>query len=35
MGCQKEIARDIVDGGGDFVISVKDNQPKLKETIEA
>jgi predicted transposase YbfD/YdcC len=35
MGCQKEIARDVVDGGGDFVISVKDNQPKLKETIEA
>jgi predicted transposase YbfD/YdcC len=35
MGCQKEIARDIVEGGGDFVISVKDNQPKLKETIEA
>jgi predicted transposase YbfD/YdcC len=34
MGCQKEIARDIVDGGGDFVISVKDNQPTLKETIE-
>ena len=35
MGCQKEIARDIVDGGGDFVISVKDNQPKLEEAIEA
>jgi predicted transposase YbfD/YdcC len=35
MGCQKEIARDIVDGGGDFVISLKDNQPKLKEVIEA
>jgi predicted transposase YbfD/YdcC len=34
MGCQKEIARDIVDGGGDFVISVKDNQPKLREAIE-
>jgi predicted transposase YbfD/YdcC len=34
MGCQKEIARDIVDGGGDFVISLKDNQPKLKEAIE-
>jgi predicted transposase YbfD/YdcC len=33
MGCQKEIARDIVDGGGDFVISLKDNQPKLKEAI--
>ena len=35
MGCQKEIARDIVDGGGDFVISLKDNQPKLRESIEA
>jgi len=35
MGCQKEIARDIVAGGGDFVISVKDNQPTLRETIEA
>ncbi len=34
MGCQKEIARDIVDGGGDFVISLKDNQPKLREAIE-
>jgi predicted transposase YbfD/YdcC len=36
MGCQKEIARRIVEGGGgDFVISVKDNQPTLRETIEA
>jgi predicted transposase YbfD/YdcC len=34
MGCQKEIARDIVDGGGDFVLSLKDNQPKLREAIE-
>jgi predicted transposase YbfD/YdcC len=34
MGCQKEIARDIVAGGGDFVIAVKDNQPKLREAIE-
>jgi predicted transposase YbfD/YdcC len=34
MGCQKEIARDIVDGGGDFVISLKDNQPTLREAIE-
>lgn len=33
MGCQKEIAQDIVEGGGDFVIAVKDNQPKLKEAI--
>jgi predicted transposase YbfD/YdcC len=35
MGCQKAIARDIVAGGGDFVISLKDNQPKLRESIEA
>ncbi len=35
MGCQKEIARDIVAGGGDFAIAVKDNQPKLREAIEA
>jgi predicted transposase YbfD/YdcC len=35
MGCQKEIARDIVAGGGDFVIAVKDNQPKLREAITA
>jgi predicted transposase YbfD/YdcC len=33
MGCQKDIAREIVDGGGDFVIAVKDNQPKLREAI--
>jgi predicted transposase YbfD/YdcC len=33
MGCQKDIARDIVDGGGDFVLAVKDNQPKLREAI--
>ena len=34
MGCQKEIARAIVEGRGGFVISVKDNQPKLREAIE-
>ncbi len=34
MGCQKEIARDVVAGGGDFVIAVKDNQPKLREAIQ-
>ncbi len=33
MGCQKEIARVIVQGGGDFVIAVKDNQPRLREAI--
>jgi predicted transposase YbfD/YdcC len=35
LGCQKEVARDIVTGGGDFVIAVKDNQPALREAIEA
>jgi predicted transposase YbfD/YdcC len=35
MGCQKEIARQVVEGGGDFVIALKDNQPKLREAVEA
>jgi predicted transposase YbfD/YdcC len=35
MGCQKGIARQITDGGGDFVIAVKDNQPALREAIAA
>jgi predicted transposase YbfD/YdcC len=35
MGCQKEIARQIVAGGGDFVLAVKDNQPTLREAIAA
>jgi len=35
MGCQKEIARVIIEGGGDFVISLKDNQPKLREAVES
>src|SRR4051794_23374565 len=34
LGCQKGIARQIVRGGGDFVIAVKDNQPKLRDAIE-
>lgn len=33
-GCQKEIARAVVAGGGDFAIAVKDNQPKLRAAIE-
>jgi predicted transposase YbfD/YdcC len=33
LGCQKEIARQIVAGGGDFVLAVKDNQPTLREAI--
>lgn len=34
MGCQKAIAQKIVDGGGDYVLSVKDNQPHLLEDIQ-
>jgi predicted transposase YbfD/YdcC len=34
MGCQKEIAQTIVDGQGDYVLAVKDNQPKLHEAIQ-
>lgn len=34
MGCQKDITQKIVDGGGDYVIAVKENQPTLyKEVI--
>ena len=35
MGCQKEIAKQIVAGGGDYVLSVKDNQPHLLEDIQS
>ena len=34
MGCQKDICAPIVAGGGDFVIAVKDNQPKLHDFIK-
>jgi predicted transposase YbfD/YdcC len=34
MGCQKEIAADIVSGGGQYVLAVKENQPHLYEDIE-
>jgi len=33
MGCQKEIAAQIVAGGGDYVLAVKDNQPKLHAAV--
>jgi predicted transposase YbfD/YdcC len=35
LGCQKEIAAKIRAGGGDYVLSVKDNQPHLLEDIQA
>jgi predicted transposase YbfD/YdcC len=34
MGCQKEIAKQIVAGKGDYVFSVKDNQSHLLEDIQ-
>ena len=32
MGCQKNIARKIVGGGGEYILALKDNQKKLHET---
>lgn len=34
MGCQKDIAQKIVDGGGDYILPVKENQPHLLEDIQ-
>jgi predicted transposase YbfD/YdcC len=33
-GCQKEIAAKIVDKGGDYILSVKANQPTLHEEVK-
>lgn len=35
LGCQKEIVSQIVEQGGDYVISVKGNQEKLAEAVHA
>lgn len=34
MGCQKAIAKKIREGGGDFVLAVKNNQPTLHQAIQ-
>jgi predicted transposase YbfD/YdcC len=34
IGCQKEIAKQIAEAGGDYVLTVKDNQPKLLAAIQ-
>lgn len=34
MGCQKEIAKQIVEGQADYLITVKDNQPTLRGDLE-
>ncbi len=33
--CQRDVCEAIIRGGGDYVITVKDNQPALREDIEA
>jgi predicted transposase YbfD/YdcC len=35
MGTQKEIAKQIIDQGGDYILPVKDNHPNLRADIEA
>jgi len=35
IGCQKEIAKKVVEGGGDYVLTVKGNQEHLRDDIEA
>lgn len=35
MGCQKELARQIISQGGDYVLAVKDNQPNLHAHVKA
>jgi predicted transposase YbfD/YdcC len=34
MGCQKEIARIVVEGQGDYILSAKNNQPTLAAALE-
>lgn len=35
MFCQRDVCQQIVDSGGDYLFTVKDNQPDLKQQIEA
>jgi predicted transposase YbfD/YdcC len=35
MGCQSEIAKTIIEGGGNYLLAVKDNQPTLHQDIQA
>ena len=35
MGCQKEIAKQIVEKGADYLLAVKENQPKLHQDLVA
>jgi predicted transposase YbfD/YdcC len=33
MGCQREIAAKIIDKGADYILALKDNQPRLAEDV--
>jgi predicted transposase YbfD/YdcC len=35
MGCQKEVAKTVVEGEGDYILAVKDNQPTLHAEAQA
>jgi len=35
MFCQRDLAEQVVDSGGDYVLAVKDNQPGLEIDIKA
>lgn len=35
MGCQRAIAAQIIEGGGDYVLRLKDNQPTLHAAVQA
>jgi predicted transposase YbfD/YdcC len=34
IGCQKELAKQIVEQGGDYILCLKGNQPHLREEVE-
>jgi predicted transposase YbfD/YdcC len=35
MGCQREIVKQIIDQGADYIIAVKNNQPTLAQAVES
>jgi predicted transposase YbfD/YdcC len=35
MGCQKKVAEKVIEGGGDYILIVKENQENLHKDIEA
>jgi predicted transposase YbfD/YdcC len=35
VGCQREVAREVVDRGGGYVLAVKENQPTLHRKVKA